>query len=190
MPNRSPAHPEETGFHRYKVEIALLIVGAIISAIISVTLFSYQVSQTQKSEQRSLATGYLLEIENIEPSLTRLVAFNASANTTDFHPVAPLDSFYPSYGLYYSNRVDISKFDPETSASLYRFYYHLLRAEDQRLLLLNFDIDHPANATNPADAVFREALKKGIYLNMMADLNLSVSEIPELKAKLQTYAAG
>jgi hypothetical protein len=132
-----PVTQKELG--RYKVEIALILVAAVMSAVISVAVFSYQSYEIQKSEQRSIAIGYLLEIENVGPPLVRFIAFNASMNATDFRPAVPMDNFYPAYGLYYSNRADISKFDPQTSASLYRFYYHLLRADDQRKMFSDFD---------------------------------------------------
>jgi hypothetical protein len=186
--NNAKQNPEKERGLDYKAEIALLLIGAILSAIISVSIFSYQVSQTQKAEQKSLATGYLLEIDNIGPPLAKFIAANASMDAAHFVPIHSMDNFYPPYGLYYSNRADISKFDTQTSSSLYRFYYHLLRADDQRKLFNDFDTTGSVNASNPGDAVSREEIHTGIYLNMMADLNQSVSEIPELKAQLKKYA--
>jgi len=183
-----PVTQKELG--RYKVEIALILIAAIISAVISVAVFSYQSYLTQKSEQRSLATGYLLEIENVGPPLVKFIAFNASMSATDFRPVVPMDNFYPAYGLYYSNRADISKFDPQTSASLYRFYYHLLRADDQRKMFSDFDTVYAVKNGNPGDPAANGTLKKEIYLHMVDDLNQSVTEIPQLKLQLQNYAAG
>jgi hypothetical protein len=183
-----PVTRKELG--QYKVEIALILIAAIMSAVISVAVFSYQSYQTQKSEQRSIAIGYLMEIENIGPPLVRFIAFNASMNETDFRPAVPMDNFYPAYGLYYSNRADISKFDSETSASLYRFYYHLLRADDQRKMFADFDTVYAVGSGNPGDPAANGTLKREIYLHMVDDLNQSVTEIPRLKLQLQNYAAG
>lgn len=183
-----PVTQKELG--RYKVEIALILIAAILSAVISVAVFSYQSYLTDKNEKRNIATGYLLEIENVGPPLVRFIAFNASMNPTDFRPAVPMDNFYPAYGLYYSNRADISKFDPLTSASLYRFYYHLLRADDQRKLYADFDTLYDVKSGDPGDPVANGTLKREIYLNMVDDLNQSVTEIPPLKLLLQNYAAG
>ena len=183
-----PVTQKELG--RYKVEIALILIAAIMSAVISVAVFNYQSYLTDKNEQRNLATGYLLEIENVGPPLVKFIAFNASMNATEFRPAVPMDNFYPAYGLYYSNRADISKFDPQTSASLYRFYYHLLRADDQRKMFSDFDTVYAVKNGNPGDPAANGTLKKEIYLHMVDDLNQSVTEIPQLKLQLQNYAAG
>ena len=58
---------------QYKVEIALILIAAIMSAVISVAVFSYQSYLTDKNEKRNIATGYLLEIENVGPPLVQFM---------------------------------------------------------------------------------------------------------------------
>lgn len=172
---------------QYKVEIALILIAAIMSAVISVAVFSYQSYQTDKNEKRNIATGYMLEIENLEPDLSEFLAFNASRNTTPYIPIIKLDNFYPSYGLYYSNRADISKLDPQVSAELYRFYYHMLHADDQRKLFNSYDTDYPPGNLPVPDTLDREKFKMRYYFTMMSDINASYQQIPEIKEQLKKY---
>jgi hypothetical protein len=70
LPEKNEPVLKKKELSRDKVEIALILIAALMSAVISVAVFSYQTDLTEKNEKRNIATGYLIEIENLEPVLS------------------------------------------------------------------------------------------------------------------------
>ncbi|MHB8164211.1 MAG: hypothetical protein ACYDDV_07645 [Methanoregula sp.] len=183
-------------YQRYKKELVLLIITAIISGLISVifsiVLFNYQFSTTTLTERKNLANGYLSDIENVNGSLGGFITEYSIPTITKVKPMSKWgNSFYPEWGLYYSNRQDISKFDPELSKDLYEFYYILLNAEFCRQEFNNYDQTHPKDPDQPIEQYKQNSgeNKEKLFNNMN---NLVVEcytiRIPNLITKLKSVA--
>jgi hypothetical protein len=127
--------------------ILWIAIPIIVSVIVSVLIFNYQYSQTTLYERKNLANGYISDLENVNRTLDQVIADLENPNNPDYHknPVRISESLYPSWGLYYSNRQDIQKFDSKLSSELYDFYNELLIAEDGRIFMNNFYTLNPIN---------------------------------------------
>jgi hypothetical protein len=81
-------------------------------------------------ERKSLANGYLSDLDQVNQSMWGFLCQVYNKDDPDYGKLTywtlPL---YPEWGLYYSNRQEISKFDPSLSKDMYDFYYLVLSAE-------------------------------------------------------------
>jgi hypothetical protein len=163
--------------------ILLVIVPIIVSAIVSAWSFNYQFTNTMKNEQKNLANGYISDLEYVNRSISALnKTFNDPANP-DYHKrtkiVTPL---YPSWGLYYSNRQDIQKFDPELSSDMYEFYSWILQAEDNRVQYNSFDSQYPLESeiVTPELLQNRQEQKEKLFDSMIDNIKRCDDYLPAL----------
>lgn len=130
---------------------SILLIG--VPLLVSYLFFNYQYSQTTLSEQKNLANGYISDLENVNRTLEPLIRKLDDPQDPDYHkPQFITVSLYPSWGLYYSNRQDIQKFDKTVSVELYDFYYELLTAEDARIFFNNYDTLYPIDTSRISEA--------------------------------------
>jgi hypothetical protein len=138
----------QTFYQKNKKELQLVLItvllSALLSALVSFGLFNYQFSTSTLSERKTIANGYLSDLYLVQ---IRLDSFR-----DDY--IAPLKNgsiknsgwgtpIYPEWGLYYSNRQDISKFDPELSKDMVTFYNLILESEYYRNEVNNWETLHP-----------------------------------------------
>jgi hypothetical protein len=130
--------------------IILAVIGSVIGSGVVQSVLTYQ---TQKSEQINLAKGYLMDIDYINRTINGYLEIYNTPGSPWYHipPAYYARPFYPDWGLYYSNRQDISKFDPDLSKSMYDFYYKILTAEDDRKQYNDYETLHPLNPNYPLD---------------------------------------
>lgn len=117
--------------HAIFTAIFMLVLGAGVSYA-----FGYQEWQNQlKLEQKNIAKGYLFEISSLKDDLNAFANSypNYYSTRERLQNMTPIPfTLYPSNGLYYQNSEEISKLDPETAEALYKFYFLVIRAENER----------------------------------------------------------
>lgn len=176
-------------FHKkYQKEIVLLLISITLSAIISFALFYTQFSLTKESEKKVIANGYLSDIESVNTSLFN---FKNDYSTPTLSGELPMSKWipplYPEWGLYYSNRQEISKLDPELSKELYDFYNLLLMAELSKDEFNNFDSRHPKGEFQSTEEYLQNTheIKMKIFTTMINLVNECYDyRIPYLRARL------
>jgi len=109
-----------------------IIIIAIIAPIIVAAAHTYL---SEFNEMQNNARAFKIELENLKVYLNGTLqypAYTFDNNTRTLGVNQKIDTIYPEYGLYYTSKDKISKFDSELSEDLYIFYFRLLKAEEQR----------------------------------------------------------
>jgi len=136
--------------------IFLILLALIGSFAISL----YQNDQIQKTERSNLAKGYLIDVEYVNKTINNyIMTFNDPNNPDKGQPQNFIIPLYPDWGLYYSNRQDISKFPPQLSNDTYYFYNKILLAEFARKEFNNYENLHPLNPDYPLEPQKQNKLK-------------------------------
>jgi hypothetical protein len=176
------------------IPVKSIIIGSIaiivIPLFISYASFDNQFSKTTSAERKNLAIGLLSDIEYVNQTLAFQLSQIDDPNSPDYHknPVMVTMNLYPTWGLYYSNRQDIVKFNQPLSSDLYNFYFQILTAEEQRIIFNNYDTIFPINPSGNLTIQYenrnkvRSSMWTGQY-NRMRDCYYV--QIPKLKAELQ-----
>jgi len=68
-------------YDRYNVEIALIVIFAIMKVVISIAVCNHQTCQMKKNEKRNITTSYLIEVKNLEPGLFRVAGIQCTDTT-------------------------------------------------------------------------------------------------------------
>ena len=177
---------DSLGFSDTQKSIIKFLATVILSVVISIVLFNYQISTTTAQEKRSLANGFLIDIQNTNETVRGVILAVEDKNDPDYNRVRYLKRpFYSDWKMYYSNRQDIIKFEPVLAKKLYNFYDRLLMAEETRNLINNYDSDNPPDPNNAAAVQNHFETKKKMYDSMITDIYKSYSEIPDLKIELE-----
>jgi hypothetical protein len=141
-----------------------IIIPIIVSLIIGYLLFNFQYNDSLNKERKNIANGYISDLEDVNLTLTGAIQHLDDPNDPDYHKsmTKMTNYLYPPWGLYYSNRQDIQKFDSNTSNNLYYFYHELLFTEQTRVLYNNFDANDifpPTNNTTILLAHIQNSIK-------------------------------
>lgn len=136
--------------------ILLAVIGTgVVQTIISqheIDQTQKQINQTQKQELINLAKGYLIDIENVNKTITAYrYEFNNPDNPDHNKPQEFINPLYPSWGLYHSTKQEISKFPPKLSNHMYYFYNQILIAENARMEFNNYKSLHPLDPNFPLE---------------------------------------
>jgi hypothetical protein len=141
---KSEAETKILGYTTKEV-ISLVAIPIIVSIVVSYFSFSFQYNNTIVNDRKNLANGYISDLENVNRTLGGIISDLDNPNNPDYHKYLTkiTNYLYPPWGLYYSNRQDIQKFDSKTSSDLYDFYNKLLLAEQGRILYNDYESLHP-----------------------------------------------
>jgi hypothetical protein len=170
-----------------KTIFVFLITAIIVPAIVSSSVSWFMIQTQLQNEQRNIANGYLSDLDFVERSLT--VQWNEYMASPDAdNPIQWVNPVYPPWGLYYSNRQDISKLDPDLAKQTYQVYYLLLITEDARNTNNNFDKLYYTDFNNNASVQNRIISRSSAFNSMMTGINTSIHVIPYLKANLAKVA--
>lgn len=125
MTEKNPSGVLSSCICGYTIKQILIALFAliVIPIIVSVISFNYQYSNSKSSELKSLSNGYISDLDFVNRSLSATLSTYNDPNSPDYNkPTKIVTEIYPNWGLYYSNRQDIQKFDPELSSEIYEFY--------------------------------------------------------------------
>ena len=176
--------------------IIFIISSIIIPAFMGYLAFQYQYHQTSQQEQKFLAREYLNDINFVEFAVSNFEdyiynpasLFNNQSSNYYHRAIWWQDPIYPPWGMYYSNREDLAKFDNNLSKNLILFYGMTLTAESQREEYNNYDKLFPRDQSDPFLEGNRDQNLRRIWTNMALNINSSRSLIPQLKQDLQKIA--
>lgn len=173
------------------------IIGALFGGIIQGWITDYNNMKIlhiqQNNEVKTLAVEFLNDLNFIETAESNFEDFiynpqsdYNNLNSPRYHAtIAWQDPIYPTWGMYYSNRQDISKFYPELSKELILFYGLVLTAESEREQYNNYDKLFPRDEK---DNFLEENRKQNlirIFNNMKGNINKSRPMIAQLRIKLE-----
>jgi len=180
---------EFLGFKLKNILMGLIVV-IIIPIIVSYFTFNYQYSHTGAGERKNLANGILNDLEYVNQTLSFQLSQIDDPNSPDYHknPVVIPVNLYPTWGLYYVNKQDIAKFNPQLSAELYDFYYTILKAEDARITFNNYETLYPVNPAGNLDIQNgnRDNAKQSLWILEYSSMHECYDKkIPKLKTELQ-----
>ena len=176
------------------------LIGVIIGGIIQGGITNYTnmilLQTQQKSELKTLANEFMNDLNFIEKAESDFENFISNPKSEFNDPNSPRyhstlswqDPIYPSWGMYYSNRQDISKFDANLTKKLISFYGMVLTAESQREQYNNYDTLFPREKNDSYLEKNRIQNLKRIFNNMAGNINQSRSMIPQLRIDLQNVA--
>lgn len=184
----------------FVVTFAGIIIGAVLGLICSFGLWLLE----KNYQTKNIAYGFYLEIkeseirinemakilENISNCPQRDIIFTRNqtpgtaaqpnnVNTPISGAVsAPLESFYPQYGIFLECRKEISIFHKELAESLYSYYTNLFEAENDRLFLKAAKSSGDNFLNNPE-------ILNAKYEDMKSRMMYCSNEIPRLKKLLE-----
>jgi len=172
-------------------------IGAFIGAAITGWYNDFSnkeiMQKQQKNEIKTLANEYLNDItfiDNAESNFEDYI-FNPNSsfndkNTRYYHStIWWQDPIYPQWGMYYSNRQDIAKFESNVSRELIIFYGMVLTAESQREQYNNYDKLYERNVSDLGLEQNREQNLVRIFSSMAQNINKSRSQIQQIRTDLQ-----
>jgi hypothetical protein len=187
--------------HEYLVKVIIAIFGifatilaAFFGAYFAITAADKQINDQKQQEQKNLATGFLIELEQNEKYLTTLSVDFKNRSSARYNPTKIIEPLYPDYGLFYSKGSDISKFNPNLSRKLFKFYSTLLEAESDRTLfnLYYYETDANKIKENPKlsldpNVMEAMALKQPAYDKMKNNVIKCADDIEDIKNGLNSY---
>jgi hypothetical protein len=140
-------------------------------------------------EEINLAKGYLMDIDYVNLTINAyLETFNTPGSPWYHVPPSYYSKpLYPDWGLYYSNRQDISKFNPDLATSMYDFYYKILTVESDRMQYNDYENLHPLNPNYPLEpqresiSLAKSAMNQEIWAVI---IDVHTYTIPNLKTEL------
>lgn len=174
-----------TDNNKDKAELILAII-TIIVMIIGVCLGSWLSDQSannlwhnqQRIEQKNSANAYISDLTYVNQTLSYY-------DGPVYPPSRIFNVLYPSWGLYYSDRQDIQKFDPQLSSDMYDFYYELLTAENERVWLNQIANTYPSDyfMTLPPEKR-NQTLMEDVFYDVIYKVHDCHKKIPGLIANL------
>ncbi|MCX5855934.1 MAG: hypothetical protein NTZ24_15435 [Deltaproteobacteria bacterium] len=180
------------------------ILGVVIGTILGL-MCSLVVWKLDKNyQERNVAYGFYLEIKESEVRINEMakVLSNISncpqrdiiftrertpGTTTQTNYMnsrisdvvcAPIESFYPQYGIFLGYRKEISRFHKELAESLYTYYTNLFEAENDRLFLNTAKTSGDSFLNSPE-------ILEAKYKHMKSAIINCSNEIPKLKKLLE-----
>ena len=130
--------------------IFLIILAILLSSMAQILIQQHLKSQIEKSEQINLAKGYLFDVESVNITISSYIEQFNDTSSPDYQKAQKyITPLYPSWGLYHSNRQDISRFPTNLSNNMYYFYNRILIAENARLEFNNYETLHPISPNAP-----------------------------------------
>jgi hypothetical protein len=115
----------------------------IIGLVLPVSVASVNTYITDFHEKQNLAQAYKTEILWLHANLNNTINgpntefIDLGNNEYEIGIQCPATGLYPDWGLFHKNSQEISKFDKELSDELYVYYFSILWAEENRLLVCN-----------------------------------------------------
>ena len=171
--------------------VLLIIIAVAGSGVAQVLITQHFNSQNQQTEQINLAKGYLMDIEFVNATINGyfvLLPDPTKPWDSNNNPPQIFDSpLYQNWGLYYSNRQDISKFPPKLSNELYYFYNSILEADSIRLEYNNLNAVYPIYNNSPLEPQIQKRTRLGNslyseYWRIITELHTTT--IPNIKKDL------
>ncbi|MCK9581367.1 MAG: hypothetical protein M0Q92_13090 [Methanoregula sp.] len=172
--------------------IAATVIAALIGAIVGAMISGWMTDNTnmkilqiqQKNELKALANEFLNDLNFIEMSEKEFENYKSNPTSPYNDPKSPRyhstlswqDPIYPSWGMYYSNRQDLSKFDSNLSKKLIAFYGLVLTAESQREQYNNYDTLYPRDKNDSYLEENRKSNLLRIFNNMENNIIQSRSQ--------------
>ncbi|MFA4861411.1 hypothetical protein [Methanoregula sp.] len=186
------------------IDLIIAILGIITGAFLGL-ICSFGLWLLDKNyQEKNVATGFYLEIKESQVRIDDMAkTLNNIANASQ-HEIffthsrtpgtisqnntmnsqinnivfAPIESFYPQYGIFLENKKEISRFHPELANSLYTYYTSLFEAENDRLFLNEARSSGDLFSNNPE-------ILKAKYEDMKSRILYCSNEIPKLKRLLE-----
>lgn len=178
-----------------------VLLGAYITGLMNEKSNVEILRNQQQNERKTLANEYLNDLNYIERAESNFENYLFDPNSSFNDPKSPTyhrtiswqDPIYPSWGMYHSNRQDISKFDANLSKNLISFYGLVLTAESERQQYNNYDSELLKNKylidkyeSSLEENHLQNQLR--IFNNMADNINKSRPMISQLRIDLQNVA--
>jgi len=175
-------------------------IGAILGFMCSLAVWKLD----KNYQERNVAYGFYLEINESEVRINEMAKIlnnisscpprdiiftkmqtpgtssqinNMNSRISDV-VCAPIESFYPQYGIFLESRKEISRFHKELAESLYTYYTNLFEAENDRLFLNTAKISGDSFLSSPE-------ILEAKYKHMKSAMINCSNEIPKLKKLLE-----
>jgi len=184
-----------------KITLVSAIVGALIGAVLGGLINGFvadyynkdTLQMQQKNDLKILANEFLNDIAFVDYSESTFEDYRFNPSSDFNNPNSSFykqfikweDPIYPQWGMYYSNRQDLNKFNVNLSRKLVDFYSKVLTAESQRDEFNNYDTLFPIDQNNLMLRDNRNNNLKRIWNNMAGNINSSRSSILSLRSDLQ-----